>query len=51
MKMLSWHYAARLMAKRRYYFIVKKIACHCVRGRGLAYPNAVTIVKSCVDSS
>ncbi|MBE6845477.1 MAG: replication-associated recombination protein A [Ruminococcus sp.] len=45
------HYAARLMAAGDIISLSRRLLVIASEDVGLAYPNAVTIVKSCVDSA
>ncbi len=47
----SLHYAARLMAAGDIISLSRRLLVIASEDIGLAYPNAVTIVKSCVDSA
>ncbi len=50
MKMFAF-YAARLMAAGDIISLSRRLLVIASEDVGLAYPNAVTIVKSCVDSA
>ncbi|MGN0612893.1 MAG: replication-associated recombination protein A [Porcipelethomonas sp.] len=45
------HYAARLMAAGDIISLSRRLLVIACEDIGLAYPNAITIVKSCVDSA